>query len=96
MEPITVIVTVVARQGHDGRLEAMLKGIVASSRADEGCLLYALHRDPADPAFFFLYETWGSRALWEKHMETPHIRDFKSAAGEVVASLEVRALHAIG
>jgi quinol monooxygenase YgiN len=55
---------------------------------DEGCLLYALHLDPADDSHVFMLEKWASAEALATHGETDHIKalgtvDFLSGAPTV-------------
>ena len=50
------------------------------TRAEEGSVTYHLYADRDDPQNFIFHETWASQELWEKHMESPHIKGFFAGA----------------
>ena len=41
------------------------QAIIAGTRAEAGCLFYALHEDAHDPCSFLFYEEWQDRAAIE-------------------------------
>jgi quinol monooxygenase YgiN len=43
---------------------------------DAGCLLYALHLDPADESNVFMIEKWESAEALQAHGGTDHIKAF--------------------
>ncbi len=49
-------------------LESRVEAIQAS-RAEQGCLHYAMSADAIDPAVVRLFEVWSSRADLQKHLE---------------------------
>ncbi len=95
MTTLILIAQLEARPGREEELEAVLRGLVAPSRADEGCLAYDLHRDIEVPSRFALTEAWASRELWQKHMETPHLDAFRAKADDLVASWNLQQLRQI-
>lgn len=52
-------------------LEAELLKLRPITRVEAGCIRYDLYCDTAEPAHFTVYETWGSRELWQTHMSAP-------------------------
>jgi len=50
--------------------------VIESTRKEKGCITYDLHRDNDNSNQFLFYETWKNRALWQDHMNSPHITTF--------------------
>ncbi len=79
------IVGVVDVRAADGRADALLAAFEACTTAtheESGCLLYALHRDNADPHHFVLVERWRSQEDLDAHFATPHVAALLAFAGE--------------
>ena len=76
----------------DGQIEetkAFLQGLIAPTRAEEGCVEYWLHQHNDDPARFTFYENFASRDAWDRHMETEHLAAFKAVEGKLFNLLDV-------
>lgn len=61
------------------------QAIIEGTRAEEGCLFYALHEDVHEPGSFLFYEEWTDQAAIDNHFEEPHFKQF----GEDIADLIV-------
>jgi quinol monooxygenase YgiN len=60
--------------------------VASASRAEEGCLSYALYEDTANEDRFVFVEEWESQEALERHFRTPHIALFMKAIPTVVAA----------
>jgi quinol monooxygenase YgiN len=60
--------------------------VASASRAEEGCLSYALYEDTANEDRFVFVEEWESQEALERHFRTPHIARFMKAIPTVVAA----------
>ena len=89
MKPLTVIAKLKAKSGCEEQLGEMLRGLVATTRAEKGCINYDLHRSHDDPGLFIFYENWESRPLWDDHMTAPHLVKFSDQQGEVTESWDL-------
>ena len=54
-------------------------GIVADSRAEEGCVNYDIHQTIDDPAVFIWHETWANKAAIDEHFEKSFFKEFFAA-----------------
>lgn len=77
--PLTILAQLTAAPGKENLVKAELEKLVDITRAEEGCLQYDLHQDNEDPSFFVFYENWESRALWQTHMNAPHLAAYMAA-----------------
>ena len=82
---LTVLAEIYARPGKEGALREALMGLVEPTKKDAGFLQYDLHQDNDDPAHFFLYENWASRADLDAHLAAPHLKAFLARQDELLA-----------
>jgi quinol monooxygenase YgiN len=54
--------------------EAAMADMITGTRAEPGCLRYELLESEDDPTTWVMLETFRSRADWQVHMETDHVR----------------------
>lgn len=73
MRPFTVVAQARAQKGSEKFLEDALRRVARESQREEGCLMYVVHRDAADPAFFMTVERWRGQPDIDRHMASSHI-----------------------
>jgi len=82
-----VVVVVLSRakpgRGEDGL--AAFAELAAVTHTEEGCLAFALHRDPADAERVVLVERWTSRQALDEHLTLPHLQAFRRDSADVWA-----------
>lgn len=83
--PLTIIAQIVAAPGKMQHVSTELQKLVAPTRAEAGCIQYDLHQDNEDPAVFVFFEIWESRALWQDHMNSEHIRAYGEATSGAIS-----------
>lgn len=83
MTKVHVIARFVAREGSENQLGALLKSMLAPTRAESGCEMYELYESDSRGRFY-LYETWASQAALDQHIATPHFRRLDQTGGELV------------
>ena len=71
---LAVVATMRAKPGKEEELRALLESLVAPTRAEAGCVSYALHRATQDPAAFFFVEHWTDQAALDAHLGAPHLQ----------------------
>ena len=69
-----VIAKWTARAGEEERVLDAIRELAPPSRAEDGCLVYRVNRDPADPRVFLLYEEYADEAAYRAHGESDHFR----------------------
>ena len=82
---LTILAQITAAPGREALVRAELEKLVPITRAEAGCIRYDLHVDNAHPGFFVFYETWENRALWQAHMQAPHLVAYGKATEGAVA-----------
>ena len=69
---------------HRDQALAALREAARHSRAEPGCLDYAMTADPDDDGRIRVFERWVSRRALEEHLRTEHIAAFRAAAAGLV------------
>lgn len=78
MTEVRVIARCEARKGNEDELRALLQGMLAPTRAEQGCKSYELYESDSTGRFYF-DETWESEAALDKHIATPHFKYLEQA-----------------
>ena len=81
MSEIVGVVDVRAAEGRADAVVAAFEACTVRTHEEEGCLMYALHRDTADPHHFVLLERWRSQEDLDAHFSTAHTQELLSFAG---------------
>jgi quinol monooxygenase YgiN len=69
-----VIARWTAKEGEDDAVAAALGNLTEPSRAEPGNLAYVVHRDPAGPRRFVIYERYVDEAAYEAHGASEHFK----------------------
>ena len=95
MSQIRVVARVIAKSGQETALREVLRGMLAPTHAEPGCIFYELYQSD-DPARFYFYELWESMAALDRHVETPHFQNLVAVLPDLVAEpLEVNLVEAV-
>tara|TARA_R110002124_G_scaffold112757_3_gene267000 strand:+ start:7847 stop:8137 length:291 start_codon:yes stop_codon:yes gene_type:complete len=86
---LTILAQITAIKGQEALVRGELEKLIAPTLAEQGCLQYDLHVDNDHDGFFVFYETWESRALWQAHMNAPHLAAYLVATKDVVEKFTV-------
>lgn len=89
METLTIIAKFKAKEGSEERLFEECRKLVGPTLAEEGCVNYDMHRSVEDPGTVMFYENWTTRPLWDRHMESPHLRQFQSNTEGMLEVFEI-------
>lgn len=89
MTQLTVVAKIKVKAGAQHHIHHELQHLVKPTSAEEGCINYDLHRSIEDPSLFLVYENWTSRDVWEKHMQSDHIKAFQSNTDGAIESWEL-------
>jgi quinol monooxygenase YgiN len=77
MGEVVVVAEIGIAPGKREEALAALERLCSETHAkDEGCLLYALHLDPADEGHVFMLEKWSSPEALQAHGASEHIKAF--------------------
>lgn len=92
---VPVVAIFVAKPESVETVEALFRGVVAKTRAEQGCISYQLNRDPENPRRFVWTEEWASKSLLQKHLGAPHITDLFTRVAEHIEQSEVMVLNKV-
>ena len=81
---LTVIAEIKAKSGCEAALKQELLKLVAPTHQEEGCLDYDLHESLERAGEFVFYENWTSREALEEHLESAHLKAFRTVSGELL------------
>lgn len=73
---LTLVAIFQAKPEKLEELKNIFLTLLDKTRKEEGSISYHLYEDREDPCRLIFHETWASEALWEKHMESEHIKNF--------------------
>jgi quinol monooxygenase YgiN len=73
---LCLAVTYRIKAGHEEETAALLRKMVAPTRAEAGNLMYLVHRSPTEPGQFFFYEQYTDQAALDAHRAAPHFQEF--------------------
>ena len=89
---IKVIAVMTAHEGKDDALFEEFQKNIVPTRAEAGCIMYNLYRDPKTPTRFFVDEEWESMDHLKAHAKSAHLLAYREATKDMVASREVNIL----
>lgn len=79
MSKLTIVAHITAKPDQIERVKAELLKLIPTTLLEAGCLQYDLHQDNEKPAHFLFFESWESHELWQAHMDSQHLKDFRVA-----------------
>jgi quinol monooxygenase YgiN len=85
MADLPVVAVITARAGSEQQVQQALSALVEPTRSEPGCISYDLLVSAADPATFITMESWRSQADLDAHLQTPHVQQALSVAGDHLA-----------
>jgi quinol monooxygenase YgiN len=95
MPEVRVIARAVARDGKAEELKALLRGLIAPTRAEAGCIYYELFESNL-PGLLYFNELWESQAHLDAHVASSHFTEiFGKAKALFSEPLEVNLLTAV-
>jgi quinol monooxygenase YgiN len=96
MSEVILVVSLVAKPESQKEAEEFLLDLLSPTHAEEGCLLYALHREIDDPTKIWFVERWASRPLLDAHLHSAHIEEAVAGVGKYFsAGPDIRICEAI-
>mgnify|MGYP005811333915 CR=1 FL=1 len=95
MTHLTIVANIKANADKIDLVKAELLKLIATTRAEEGCITYDLHQDNENRAHFMFYENWQTRELWQTHMNNQHLADYIAATEGAVAEFTLNEMTVI-
>ena len=78
-EKIVIVARLKVQENAVDETKKAALGIVADSRAEEGCVNYDIHQAIDDPTVFIWHETWANKAAIDEHFEKSFFKEFSAA-----------------
>ena len=83
MTEVNVIARALAQRGSEDQLRALLRGMLAPTRAESGCKMYELYESDSKGRFYF-YEIWDSQACLDQHAASRHFKHLEQTVGPLL------------
>jgi len=83
---IYVIATMTLKPGTRDKVLAAAKPCIAATRKEKGCIFYDLNTSAENPNLLTFVERWETREDLAAHAKSEHIKVWRAASGEHVAS----------
>jgi len=97
MTDIDVVATIPIRPDAAEAARPHLLELAAATRAEEGCLSYALSESGAVPGLFVTVERWRGQSDLDAHMRTDHIaRAFTALTPSLAGEVAIHPLQPVG
>ena len=81
-------------KSFDGKREAFIErvnkeGIAAEVRKEDGCIRYDFYFSEKDKNEILLIEEWASKDHQQKHLDTPHMVQFRTFKGDYIETTTI-------
>jgi quinol monooxygenase YgiN len=83
---VRVVAHLTSKQDKIEETRAALLALIGPTRAEEGCIVYELMQNDAEPSDFTFVEEWASDAALDAHLQSEHIRTLQSKADDIFAA----------
>jgi quinol monooxygenase YgiN len=83
MAEVVVVGSFTARPGKEREAEEAFGALLEPTHAEDGCILYALHRGVDDPRQLTFIERWDSREALDAHLASRHVKDVLARAEDL-------------
>lgn len=77
-DSLTILAVLHAQEGQRENLKAALSALIEPSRAEAGCLDYAVFQLQEEPDTFYVRESWRGQEGLDQHIALPHFQHFMS------------------
>jgi quinol monooxygenase YgiN len=81
---LTAFIEVAA--GDRDAIRSALSPVIASTRAEDGCLDYGCYEDTQQPGRYVFVERWRDQAALDRHLASPHMARWMQVAGPKLKS----------
>ena len=94
---LKVVAHLTAKSGRVEETRKVLMALLEKTRAEEGCIVYELMQNNADPADFTFVEEWSCDETLDAHLRSSHIQELVSRSEELLAgSADIRRYTLLG
>ncbi len=85
-QPRPLLAVLEADPGHADELRAMIVELTRANRQESGCIAFIPYEADQFPGRFYLYEVFANADAFEEHLETNHVKEFRTALASVSPS----------
>ena len=89
MSALSILVVNLVHKGEEDFIAAELTKLMPFNLAEAGLVSYELLRDPTDPCRFVHVEKWASRAAFDAHVASDHVKAWQAASECKIAHSQV-------
>jgi len=82
---MVVVAVMKTKAGKEKEFENAIRELMANVEAEEGTLVYALHRAKKDPTQFLMFEKYVNEAAFAQHGSSPY---FKEIFGRMASMMD--------
>ncbi len=93
---LTIVAHIEAKKEHINFVKEELLKLIEPTKREKGCLEYRLQQDNQNLEKFLFFESWESTELWQKHMESEHLKNLVKNTEGTLVSLEIQQMSEIG
>lgn len=86
---ISIVAIFVSKENMESKLTSLFKGVIESTRKEDGCLNYTLYLDQENPKRFTFLEEWKSKAHLEKHLASDCVQYLFNNIQDLIESSEI-------
>jgi quinol monooxygenase YgiN len=86
---IYVIAELRIRSEMAEKVFAAARNTVAATIKEDGCISYDMHQSVSDPSRLVVVERWAAREALSRHLETPHLKAWRTAGAEFILDRNV-------
>lgn len=69
---VSIIAKFIINEGEESNFMSIIKGLIEASKAEDGCIEYALQKHTESALTYCLIEKWKDAAAVDFHNNTPH------------------------
>jgi quinol monooxygenase YgiN len=83
MAQVRLIARLIAKPGKQDELRTVLRAMLEPTHAEQGMVFYELFESHEGGRFLF-NELWTSKEALDRHMATPHFKEFEGKSRELL------------
>lgn len=83
---IRVVAHLTSKSSKIAETRDALIALIEPTRAEDGCILYELMQNNAEPRDFTFVEEWASDAALDAHLQTEHFHNLQSRSDKLFSS----------
>ncbi len=89
---VSIVVKITVKENAVAVVREQMMNLVAETVKEDGCVEYRLHQDNDNSAVFFFYETWSNQEALQQHLESAHIRTYRTATSGLITDYSLHKL----